>query len=150
MKIYVAGPLFTSYEQAFISKVAKACRDAGIECFVPHENFSAADGPITAEKCFRKDFGGISNADAVLAVLDGCMVDDGTACEIGIMYGLCKADPNKKGIVGLMTDSRGMRTKRETGGLGLNLFVRGCIEEVGEIVLTIEDAVNALKRLESK
>ena len=37
------------------------------------------------------------------------MVDDGTACEIGIFYALMQADPSKKGILGLLTDLRGTR-----------------------------------------
>ena len=51
------------------------------------------------------------------------MVDDGTACEIGIFYALMQSDPAKKGIVGLLTD---LRSTLGHEGHGLNLFVQGC------------------------
>ena len=64
---------------------------------------------------FDTDYEGLGSANAVLALLDGTQVDDGTACEIGIMYGLMQHDPGYyKGIVGYMTDSRGTR-QRDTG-----------------------------------
>ena len=97
----------------------------------------------TAENVFDTDYEGLSTADAVLAVLDGTQVDDGTACEIGIFYGLSLKDPAKKGIVGLMTDSRGIR-KKETG-YGLNLFVLGVLEELGPIYDNFEDVLAQLK-----
>ena len=63
----------------------------------------------------------------MLALLDGPMVDDGTACEIGIFYALMQSDATKKGVVGLLTDLRGLRGESS----GLNLFVEGCIEATG-------------------
>ena len=72
------------------------------------------------------------------------MVDDGTACEIGIFYALMQSDPTKKGVVGLLTDLRGSRGESN----GLNLFVEGCIEASGgDIVSSFEDALAALRRL---
>ena len=47
-----------------------------------------------------------SAGDAVLAVLDGSSVDDGTACEIGLFHGLKQHDRERKGVVGLLTDLR--------------------------------------------
>jgi nucleoside 2-deoxyribosyltransferase len=90
---------------------------------------------------FTKDWDGLYNADAVLAVLDGPQTDDGTACEIGIFYALMLWNTNKKGIVGLLTDLRGTRSEE---GHGLNLFVQGCIEAGGEIVNDLDAAVKVL------
>jgi hypothetical protein len=76
----------------------------------------------------------------MLAVLDGLIVDDGTACEIGMFHALMQADPWRKGVVGLLTDMRSSRV-----GQGLNLFVEGCIHASnGSIVETIDEAVAAL------
>ena len=97
----------------------------------------------SAENVFDTDYEGLSTADAVLAILDGTQVDDGTACEIGIFYGLTLKDPTKKGIVGLMTDSRGIRKKEN--GYGLNLFVLGVLEELGPIYDNFEDVLVQLK-----
>ena len=140
MRVYFAGPLFTPYERLFIDECAARLRADGIEVFVPHENaLAAADtSPATI---FAKDWDGLSNADAVVALLDGPMVDDGTACEIGIFYALMQSDSTKKGIVGLLTDLRGTRGHE---GHGLNLFVLGCIEAAGRVCDSMDDVSAAL------
>jgi nucleoside 2-deoxyribosyltransferase len=148
VKIYFAGPLFTPYEREFMGECAARLRDAGFEVFVPHEHELALDGTVTAERIFAKDWTGLSEANAVLALLDGPMIDDGTACEIGIFHALMQSDPGKKGIVGLVTDLRAMReTEREHEARGLNLFVVGCIESGGgSIVATLDEAQAVLER----
>ena len=97
MRVYFAGPLFTPYERSFIDECAARLRADGIDVFVPHENALAA-GDTSAATIFAKDWRGLAEADAVVAVLDGPMVDDGTACEIGIFYALMQADPTKKAL----------------------------------------------------
>jgi hypothetical protein len=52
-----------------------------------------------------------------------------------------QSDPSKKGIVGLLTDIRGMRGE----STGVNLFVRGAIEDVGRIVASFEEARDVLR-----
>ena len=140
MRVYFAGPLFTPYERSFIDECAARLRTEGIEVFVPHENALAA-GDTTAATIFRKDWDGLSDADAVVAVLDGPMVDDGTACEIGIFYALMQTDPSKKGIVGLLTD---LRSTLGHEGHGVNLFVLGCVEAAGKICGSIDEVVGVL------
>ena len=77
----------------------------------------------------------------MLAILDGPMIDDGTACEIGIFHALMRSDPAKKGIVGLVTDLRALRdSEREGEARGLNLFVVGCIEASGTVVTSLDAA----------
>jgi Nucleoside 2-deoxyribosyltransferase len=147
VQIYFAGPLFTPYERDFIAENAAKIRAAGIDVFVPHEQ-SLPEGEITAEAVFKKDGEGLFPANAVVALLDGPMIDDGTACEIGLFYGMkMGGDPTKKGILGLITDSRSIASKgRELEGKGLNLYVQGCIEEIGEVCTDIEDIITILKR----
>ncbi len=99
--------------------------------------------PRSAEFIFDKDYEGLSNANAVVALLDGTQVDDGTACEIGIFYGLLRNNPSKKGIVGFMTDSRG--TRQAEHGYGINLFVLGVIEECGVVFNDFDDVLAQLK-----
>lgn len=143
MKIYFAGPLFTPYERAYIDECAGQLRADGFDVFVPHEH-ELAQSDSTGTVIFAKDMGGLGPADAVLALLDGPMVDDGTACEIGIFYALMQSDSTKKGVVGLLTDLRGSRGESN----GLNLFVEGCVEASGgEIVGSFEAALAALRRL---
>jgi len=140
VRVYFAGPLFTPYERSFIDECAGRLRADGIEVFVPHEN-ALATGDTSAATIFAKDWQGLADADAVVAVLDGPMVDDGTACEIGIFYALMQSDSTKKGIVGLLTDLRG--TLRHEGH-GLNLFVHGCIEAAGKVCNSMDEVSAAL------
>ena len=140
MRVYLAGPLFTPYERSFIDECVARLRADGIEVFVPHENVLAT-GNTAAATIFAKDWQGLSDADAVVAVLDGPMVDDGTACEIGIFYALMQSDSTKKGILGLLTDLRG--TLRHEGH-GLNLFVLGCIEAAGKVCNSMDEVAAAL------
>lgn len=48
-------------------------------------------------------------------------------------------DATKKGIVGLVTDSRVQR-----GQIKFNLFLQGCIEDSGGIVTSVDEAVARL------
>ena len=144
MRVYLAGPLFTPYERSYLDECAARLRDEDHDVFVPHEQALALGSEVTAAQIFAKDLEGLAGAEAVLALLDGSQVDDGTACEIGLFYALRQSDPAKKGIVGLLTDLRSLRLEE---GHGLNLFVEGCIEACGEIVESIDDAVAALERL---
>jgi hypothetical protein len=146
LKIYFAGPLFTPYERSFIDECAAALRADGFEVFVPHEHELATGVDVTAAWIFAKDRPGIERADAMLAILDGPSVDDGTACEIGMFHALMQSDPSKKGIVGLLTDIRGTRGE----STGVNLFVQGVIEDVGRIVASIEEARDVLRAWRSE
>jgi nucleoside 2-deoxyribosyltransferase len=145
VKVYFAGPLFTPYERGYIDECAARLRGAGFDVFVPHEHELALTDTVTAERIFAKDWIGLSEANAVLALLDGPLIDDGTACEIGIFYALMQTDPAKKGIVGLVTDLRAARdSTREGEAKGLNLFVVGCIEAAGTIVTSLDQAQQVL------
>jgi len=139
MRVYLAASMFTPYERAFLDDCATRLRAEGFDVFVPHEQgLSGRDA--TAEKIFAVDAGGIESADAVLAVLDGPAVDDGTACEIGLFHGLKQRDPDRKGVVGLLTD---LRAERQ-GEFAVNLFVRGCIDASGGAVVDSLDAALAI------
>ena len=140
MKIVVGADDEGPVADTVIDECAARLRAEGIEVFVPHENALAA-GDTSAATIFRKDWDGLSDADAVVAVLDGPMVDDGTACEIGIFYALMQTDPGKKGIVGLLTD---LRSTLGHEGHGLNLFVLGCIEAAGEVCGSMDEVVELL------
>jgi nucleoside 2-deoxyribosyltransferase len=141
MLIYLAGSIFTPYERAHLDDCAARLRAKGFDVFVPHEQTHLIGVDVTAEAVFAADAGGVVDADAVLAVLDGPSVDDGTACEIGLFYGLQQHDSERKGVVGLLTDLRAERR----GEFATNLFVRGCIEASGGAVVdSLDDAIAIL------
>ena len=142
MRIYFAGPLFTPYERGYIDDCAALLRADGFDVFVPHEHELALGNDVTAEAIFAKDRVGIDEANAMLAILDGPSIDDGTACEVGMFHALMRSDPEKQGIVGLLTDLRGLRGE----STGVNLFVRGVVEDAGEIVDSFEAAQEVLRR----
>lgn len=145
MQVYLAGPLFTPYERGFLADVAARIRAMGIDVFVPHEQDFRE--PIDAEVVFAKDGTGLFPAHAVVALLDGPMVDDGTACEIGIFYGMKRYDATKKGVIGLLTDTRFIGSHGRTiEGRGVNLFVLGCIEAMGAVTSSVDEVLEVLTR----
>ena len=116
------------------------------DVFVPHKHEFGLDGTVAAEPIFAKDWVALSESNAVVAILDGPVIDDGTACEIGIFYSLLQSDPSKKGIVGMTHDLRAMRDSNRKGEVkGLNLFVIGCIEAAGTIVASLDDVQMVLE-----
>jgi Nucleoside 2-deoxyribosyltransferase len=141
--VYLAGPLFTPYERGFLDTCAARLRAEGFDVFVPHEQ-ALAEADERPDAIFAKDWQGLGSAEAVLALLDGPTVDDGTACEIGIFHGLMQHDPSRRGVVGLLTDLRATRGGQQR----LNLFLHGCIEAGGGAVAgSLDEAVAELRRL---
>jgi nucleoside 2-deoxyribosyltransferase len=96
MKVYFAGPLFTTPERNWNAEVVAALRGAGHEVFLAQENDPHLDGP----GIFAADTGGIDGADAVVAMMDGSEPDAGTSWEVGYAYG------TQKPIVLVRTDFR--------------------------------------------
>lgn len=144
MRVYVAGPLFSEAERAWLDALAARLRADGFECFVPHEHFGEAPEP-TASAVYRIDTDGLRSCEALVAWLDGPMVDDGTACEIGMFAERC-ASGEARGIVGIATDLRlERRRERAVAGGGMNLFVAGAVDACGSIVHTVDDALDVLR-----
>ncbi|NBO52856.1 MAG: hypothetical protein EBU83_05425 [bacterium] len=148
MKVYLAGPLFNDGERGTLSHIAARLRANGVDVFVPHEQYVELEG-LDAQRVFTTDLAGIEGADLLLAWLDGTQVDDGTSVEIGIFSQLCRREPNRyRGIVAVCTDLRMLRRRGLAPGDGINLFVAGAIESVGEITWSVDEAINAaLRRL---
>jgi hypothetical protein len=150
MTIYLAGPLFSVAERAFLDRIATRLRGEGYEVFVPHEQIPEQRA-ISAEDVYRADLAGLRSANAVLAWIDGPVIDDGTAVEIGIFTQLVAADPRRwRGIVALATDLRLHRRRGVLPGDGVNLFAAGAIRSVGEIVWSVDEALAALDRLRQR
>jgi nucleoside 2-deoxyribosyltransferase len=106
MRIYFAGPLFTSAERDWNVALATALRNGGHEVFLPQEQEPGKD----AAGIFSTDVGGIDWADCLVAIMDGADPDSGTCWEVGYAYG-------KKPIVLVRTD---MRRNEGSGGSGYN------------------------------
>jgi nucleoside 2-deoxyribosyltransferase len=98
MKLYFAGPLFTTPERTWNAEVTAALRAAGHEVFLPQEQEPGKDGP----GIFATDVGGIDWSDVLVAIMDGSDPESGTAWEVGYAYG------TKKSIVLVRTDFRAL------------------------------------------
>jgi nucleoside 2-deoxyribosyltransferase len=147
MKVYLAGPLFSDAERAWLDGLAARIRDAGIDCFVPHEQFEELQ-ELTPQEVFRVDGEGLRSANVLVAWLDGPIVDDGTACEIGMFAQLIASGAGQyRGMVAVVTDLRLQRRRGVAVGDGLNLFVAGAIESAGQICWSVDEAIEALGAL---
>jgi nucleoside 2-deoxyribosyltransferase len=102
MRLYFAGPLFSSAEQAWNAELARRLRDAGHEVFLPQDQEKGKG----AAAIFRTDVDAIDWADALVAIMDGSDPDSGTAWECGYAYG-------KKPVILVRTDFRTWRDDTE-------------------------------------
>jgi nucleoside 2-deoxyribosyltransferase len=84
MKLYLAGPLFTTAERTFNVGMARYLEGQGFEVWLPQEH---EPRELSAKTIFEEDVRGIDWADAVLACLDGPDPDSGTCWECGYAYG---------------------------------------------------------------
>ena len=98
MKLYFAGPLFTTPERAWNAEVTTALRAAGHEVFLPQEQGLDTD----AKGIFATDVGWIDAAEGLVAIMDGPDPDSGATWEVGYAYA------TKKPIVLVRTDFRSM------------------------------------------
>lgn len=143
MRLYLAGPMFTDGERETVAALARRLEERGHRCFVPHEQIFE---PLDAPTIFAVDAEGIRSADALVAILDGPVIDDGTACEIGMFVELVRARPERhRGIVGLATDWR-LGRHRDAGDVdgGLNYFVAGAVRAHGRLVWSVDDLLSTL------
>lgn len=96
MKLYLAGPLFSTAEIEFNARLAKVLREKGHEVWLPQE---IEQRSMSAKQIFDKDVQGLDWAEAVVANMDGPDPDSGTCWECGYAYG-------KKPVVVYRTDFR--------------------------------------------
>jgi hypothetical protein len=148
VQVYLAGPLFSQAERAWLDDLASKLRAEGLDVFVPHEHFDEM-AELTPEVVYRVDGAGLRASNVLVAWLDGPIVDDGTAAEIGAFAELVAGrDPRYRGIVGLVTDLRLERRRGRAPGDGMNLFVAGAVESAGRICWSVDETIAALHELE--
>jgi nucleoside 2-deoxyribosyltransferase len=95
-RIYLAAPLFNERERAFNLALTHALEALGAEVFLPQrdgallvEMLSGGVPQLVAERrVFLQDTEAMRAADLGVAVLDGAVVDDGVAFEIGYLFAL--------------------------------------------------------------
>jgi hypothetical protein len=155
-RIYFAGPLFTSYERAFIDECAVKLRAEGFEVFIPHEGFmdrTAAekeqfeqlDDRDKALTVFVNDYEALCWANVLIVMIDGPQIDDGSAVEIGIFCEQMLSGKDKKGIFGLSSDMRVGPHALPGEMKQLNFFAAGAIYRAGDIHSRIDEIIERLK-----
>lgn len=110
MKIYLAGPLFTTAEQEFNRQLRAALQDAGYKVWLPQEH---EPRERTARAIFEEDVAGLDASDVVVANMDGPDPDSGTCWEIGYAY-------RKKPVILFRTD---FRQAGDAAGAPVNLMM---------------------------
>ncbi len=98
MRIYLAGPLFTTPERDWNVGLAARLRAGGHDVFVPQENPASER---TGRAIFLKDLEGLDGAEGVVAIMDGADPDSGTCWECGYAYA------REKPVILFRSDFRG-------------------------------------------
>jgi len=138
--IYVAGPIFTAAEQAWLSGVVNALeRRANVEVIWPFRDIPRGRDR-RPEAVIQLCVEGLERADVMLAILDGPQVDDGTAWEVGFFF----AQKGSSQIVGVRTDAR---AAGETHGSAVNTIVA---QSCSRIHSSVEDALGEPKLFDAK
>jgi nucleoside 2-deoxyribosyltransferase len=132
MRIYLAGPLFTTAEQEFNSRLAALLRQAGHEVWLPQEH---EQRDTTAREIFLKDVTAIDWAEVVVANMDGPDPDSGTCWECGYAF-------RKKPIILFRTD---FRAADEPSQAPFNLMLAASADRI--VDATYADTATVAQRL---
>jgi nucleoside 2-deoxyribosyltransferase/predicted secreted protein len=131
-RVYLAAPLFSEAERAYNTALAGLLRAHAFEVYVPQESgddTSGRDAPEHA-RIYEKNRIALSEADMVVAVIDGADADSGTAWEMGYTVA------QKKPVFALRTDFRRAGTHEH-----VNLM----LEQSSTVVRTRDELLAALK-----
>jgi nucleoside 2-deoxyribosyltransferase len=139
MRIYFAGPLFSTAEREFNDRIATGLRKLGHDVWLPQE---CEQRGTPARDIFAKDVAGVDWAEVVVASMDGPDPDSGTCWECGYAYG-------KKDIIVYRTD---FRAAEEPGKAAFNLMLTEsatvCLDltlaDSETIVQTLDKALHSL------
>ncbi|MCE5242461.1 MAG: nucleoside 2-deoxyribosyltransferase [Syntrophobacteraceae bacterium] len=156
MTIYLAGPLFTEAERAWMLALKNGIIDLAARIGVtvnvlwPWEFISEVELRELRDRAgleiFRSCVSHLDAADMVIALLDGPMVDDGTAWEIGYFYRL-RSGPEKP-IIGIRTD---LRNAGETPSSIINAMIEHSCDHIArsetDLLGIVEDLFDSFTHL---
>lgn len=112
MRLYFAAPLFNEAERQYNRRVVERLESAGHDVFLPQRDGiegldslvesdpDVADEADAMRAVFELDYREVRNADAVTALVDGQIPDEGVAVEAGLAYA------HDVPVIGLKTDIR--------------------------------------------
>jgi nucleoside 2-deoxyribosyltransferase len=145
MKIYLAGPLFSTAEREFNARLALLLRESGHEVWLPQESEQRS---MTARQIFEKDVEGVDWAEVVVANMDGPDPDSGTCWECGYAY-------KKKPVIVFRTDFRAADDPDKAPyNLMLTESANACLsllfESVDNVAKSVDEALADLTRATRK
>ena len=135
-RIYLSGPLFSAGEIAWGRELSSFLRErlanAGVQVIWPYE---LSINQLEPEEIFGENLRALDRCDMMVAILDGPLVDDGTAWEIGRFF------LQGKKVLGIRTD---IRKAGESELSRVNLMIEfSCLS----ISSNIEELYSELERL---
>ena len=133
MRIYLAGPLFTTAERDWNDGLAARLTAGGHDVYLSQAH--PAPEP-TGRAIFQKDLDALDRADGVVAIMDGPDPDSGTAWECGYAYA------RGKPVVLFRSDIRDSGDARD---IPYNAMLIGAADIHIELQLaTLDDAAQAI------
>ena len=135
--VYWAAPMFSAADWEYNDKYVQVLRDAGIRVYNPMRDAVYIGTNPSDEEIFQKDVAAVKDCRVFVANIDQESIDSGVASQIGI------ASLIGKPIVGVFTDSR---RDRPRNNIYKNPHVMGAIKSAGELIYTMDDLVDAVKR----
>lgn len=108
MLVYIAGPLSNEAERGFNRRVRDLVKSCGLDTYLPQEDGglftelikSNPDEDQVRRQLYQIDVDALHRAGAVLAILDGRVLDEGMCFELGYATALGRR------CIGFKTDSR--------------------------------------------
>jgi len=126
MRAYIAGPLFNEGERFWNGEINSRVSKAGFTTYVPQRDGIKLQHKSDVRKIFEEDKKAVSQADLIVANLDGMDVDAGTGWELGFAHGLGKH------VVGVYTDWR-LHFKWQTVNLMIQCSVDKLVNSLEEL-----------------
>ena len=133
MKIYLAGPLFTTPKREFNGQLASRLRRSATRS---SSRRRTPPRRRTGKAIFHKDLEGLDWADGVVAIMDGADPDSGTCWECGYAYA------TKKPVVLFRSDFRG---SGDADDIPYNAMLIGAADARIELPLgTVDEAADVI------
>jgi nucleoside 2-deoxyribosyltransferase len=144
VSVYLAGPIFSRAEIEWAGSLKEEIEAALGERVDVLWPFEVASG--TKEVIFEANLAALRRSPLMVAILDGPMVDDGTAWEVGCHYALF--GPR---AVGIRTDAR---KAGETPESKVNLMIeqscRAVVSDLAGLIQELESALEEIERFSRK
>jgi nucleoside 2-deoxyribosyltransferase len=148
VKILLTGPSAVPYAREYISNAAKTLREKGNQVFVPHEGDWEVPSEPFQENRFQFDATreAVVDADMLIAVLDGFVVDDDVAIQIGMFFAFNQSEEKDRPMLGILHDTRIAGWSWSGEDRALNPQVRGCFQRYGQVYPNFDSVFEVLEQ----